>query len=64
MEAALKLRTPRRGDELLLLHCLLVGRCDESREPARTRLEQQLGAPLTKLLLHALSQGRRGSSSP
>ena len=70
MEAALKLESthrPHRGDDLLLLHCLLVGREDEERPPARSRLEAKLGDELTELLLHALTpqpQGRRGSSSP
>lgn len=69
MEAALKLdaspRPRRRGDELLLLHCRLVGELDEERPPALARLEQELGAELTHLLLRALvPQRRRGSSSP
>ena len=70
METALKLEsrhTPRRGDDLLLLHCLLVGREEEERPPALSRLEAKLGAELTELLIHALTpqaQGRRGSSSP
>ena len=69
METALKLESrhaPRRGDDLLLLHCLLVGGEDE-RPPALSRLEAKLGAELTELLIHALTphdQGRRGSSSP
>lgn len=63
--AALNLRTPRRGAELLLRHCAFVGRLGETCVPASSRLEQALGRELTELLLYALApQGRRGSSSP
>lgn len=63
--AAVNLRIPRRGDDLLLRHCAYVERMGEPRVPASSRLEQALGRELTELLLHALApQGRRGSSSP
>jgi hypothetical protein len=67
MEAALKTQPVSRGLEMLLYHCLLLGRCDEARLPAATRLEQALGPELARLLLAALTapQGRRAvSSSP
>jgi hypothetical protein len=52
-----------RGAGLLLVHCATV--VDE-RPSAYTRLEQQLGGELARLLVFALAgpQGRRGSSSP
>jgi hypothetical protein len=54
---------PTRGAWLLLVHCAAV--VDE-RPSAYSRLEQQLGGELTRLLVLALSgpQGLRGSSSP
>jgi hypothetical protein len=54
---------PTRGAGLLLVHCAAV--VDE-RPSAYSRLEQQLGGELTRLLVLALSgpQGLRGSSSP
>jgi hypothetical protein len=70
MEAALRVEsrhTPRRGEDLLLLHCLLVGRDEEEQPPARSRLDAKLGPELAELLVRALTpraQGRRGSSSP
>jgi hypothetical protein len=67
MEAAVELsiRTPSRGDALLLHHCLTVAAPE--RPPARERLEQALGGELATLLVGALVprvQGLRGSSSP
>jgi hypothetical protein len=54
---------PQRGAGLLLVHCAAV--CDE-RPTAFSRLEEQLGGDLARLLVFALvgPQGRRGSSSP
>jgi hypothetical protein len=54
---------PQRGAGLLLVHCPAV--CDE-RPTAFSRLEEQLGGDLARLLVFALvgPQGRRGSSSP
>jgi hypothetical protein len=54
---------PARGAELLLVHCAAV---PEGRPSARSRLELELGEPLTRFLVDALAgrQGRRGSSSP
>ena len=55
---------PQRGAGLLLVHCAAV--CDEGGPTALTRLEQQIGADLARLLVWALvgPYGRRGSSSP
>jgi hypothetical protein len=68
MEAAVNTWQQRtRGDELLLHHCLTVGGSVDERVPALTRLEDELGAEMARLLVLALSpapQGRRGSSSP
>jgi hypothetical protein len=68
MEAAIDTSPQRiRGDELLLHHCLTVGGSVEARRPARTRLEDAVGAEMARLLVVALTpagQGRRGSSSP
>jgi hypothetical protein len=67
MEAALKIEPASRGLELLLYHCVSLGRWDEARLPATARLEQALGRELARLLLAALTapQGRRAvSSSP
>jgi hypothetical protein len=54
---------PTRGAGLLLVHCAAVA---DERPSAYTRLEQQVGRELARLLVAALSrpQGRRGSSSP
>ena len=66
MEAALNLRNRARGADLLLAHCCLLGRLEDTRPPVSARLEQELGPELARLLLHALALGqrRRGSSSP
>jgi hypothetical protein len=52
-----------RGDTLLLVHCAAV--VDE-RPSAYSRLEDEVGGELARLLVFALSgpHGRRGSSSP
>jgi hypothetical protein len=52
-----------RGVDLLLVHCAAVA---EDRPDAYTRLRQEVGDDLARLLVVALagSQGRRGSSSP
>jgi hypothetical protein len=54
---------PLRGAGLLLVHCAAVF---DERPSAYSRLEQQLGGELTRLLVYALAspQGVRGSSSP
>jgi hypothetical protein len=54
---------PKRGDELLLVHCAAV--VDE-RPSAYSRLEEEVGDELARLLLWELTgaYGRRGSSSP
>jgi hypothetical protein len=54
---------PERGDALLLVHCGVV--VDE-RPSAYSRLEDEVGGELARLLLFALSgtHGRLGSSSP
>jgi hypothetical protein len=54
---------PLRGAGLLLVHCAAVA---DERPSAFTRLEQQLGGELARLLVRALAspQGVRGSSSP
>jgi hypothetical protein len=54
---------PTRGAGLLLAHCSAVS---DERPSAYSRLEQQLGGELARLLVVALSgpQGLRGSSSP
>jgi hypothetical protein len=61
----MKHETPhtQRGAGLLLVHCATVA---DERPSAYTRLEQQLGGDLARLLVFALAgpQGRRGSSSP
>jgi hypothetical protein len=53
-----------RGQGLLLAHCAVVA---DERRSAYSRLEEEVGGPLARLLVSALSghhQGRRGSSSP
>jgi len=54
---------PARGAALLLVHCSDFA---DDRPSAYTRLEQEIGLPLTRLLVGALvgPQGLRGSSSP
>ena len=54
---------PERGDALLLVHCGVV--VDE-RPSAYSRLEDEVGGELARLLLFALAgpHGRLGSSSP
>jgi hypothetical protein len=54
---------PQRGASLLLFHCAAVA---DERPSARSRLEDELGGELARLLVFALvgPQGRRGSSSP
>jgi hypothetical protein len=55
---------PFRGATLLLAHCAAVP-CD--RPSAYSRLEEQIGGDLARMLVRALvgaPQGRRGSSSP
>jgi len=67
MEAAVDIPPQSRGVEMLLHHCLSLGRSDEPRTPARVRLEQALGGELARLLLHALAPAQRrgaASSSP
>ena len=67
MEAALDSPRHTRGAEMLLHHCLALGRGEEARPPARVRLEQALGPELAQLLVRALAPGQgrgAGSSSP
>jgi hypothetical protein len=65
MEAALNFEHTSRGAELLLHHCAAIGRLDEPRAPARSRLDQALGPELAQLLVRALVRRQvRGSSSP
>ena len=54
---------PERGDALLLVHCFSA--VDE-RPSAYSRLEDEVGGELARLLVFALAgaHGRRGSSSP
>jgi hypothetical protein len=54
---------PARGAALLLVHCSDFG---DDRPSAYTRLEEQIGLPMARLLVGALvgPQGLRGSSSP
>ncbi len=54
---------PLRGDALLLVHCAAV--VDE-RPSAYSRLEEEVGDDLARLLVYELAgpDGRRGSSSP
>ena len=54
---------PARGDALLLVHCAAV--VDE-RPSAYSRLEDEVGGDLARLLVYELTgpHGRRGSSSP
>jgi hypothetical protein len=54
---------PTRGADLLLVHCLAFAGDEPS---AYSRLEDEVGDDLARLLVFALSsgQGRRGSSSP
>jgi hypothetical protein len=54
---------PHRGASLLLLHCAAV---TDERPSAYSRLEDEVGDDLARLLVFALvgRQGRRGSSSP
>jgi hypothetical protein len=54
---------PARGAALLLVHCSDYA---EKFPSAYTRLEQEIGSPLARLLVGALigPQGLRGSSSP
>ncbi len=49
----------RRGDALLLRHCLAFDIAfDEDRETAGERLEHALGEPLADRLVHALARAR------
>lgn len=67
MVAALRVRRGLEGTDLLIAHCVLLGRLlQEERPPAAVRLERALGRELARLLSSALvqDQGRRGRSSP
>ena len=66
---------PARGTDLLIQHCLALGRIERGRTNAIDRLEAAVGAELARRLLDALSGDhrprsdglagpRRGSSSP
>ena len=54
---------PERGDALLLVHCSAGA---DEQPSAYSRLEDEVGGELARLLVFALSgpHGRRGSSSP
>jgi hypothetical protein len=54
---------PERGDALLLVHCSAV---NDERPSAYSRLEDEVGGELARLLVFALAgaHGRLGSSSP
>ena len=57
------MKPPMRGASLLLAHCNAVV---DDRPNAYSRLTDQIGGELARLLVFALvgPQGRRGSSSP
>ncbi len=66
MEPAVNLDRHSRGDDMLIQHCVALGRFDAARRPPAARLEDAIGGELARFLLFALAvpQGRRGSSSP
>lgn len=61
MSAALHSHDPKRID-LLLAHCAELPKV-EARKPVFERLRDKLGAPLTRLLLFALSGNQRSRST-
>lgn len=61
MSAALHSHDPKRID-LLLAHCAELPKAG-TRKPVFERLRDKLGAPLTRLLLFALSGNQRSRST-
>ena len=61
MSAALHSHDPKRID-LLLVHCAELPKVG-ARKPVFERLRDKLGAPLTRLLLFALSGNQRSRST-
>ena len=61
MSAALHIQDPKRID-LLLAHCAELPKAG-LRTPVFERLRDKLGAPLTRLLLFALSGNQRSRST-
>ena len=61
MSAALHSDDPKRID-LLLVHCAELPKVG-ARKPVFERLRDKLGAPLTRLLLFALSGNQRSRST-
>ena len=61
MSAALHSHDPTRID-LLLAHCAELPKAG-TRKPVFERLRDKLGAPLTRLLLFALSGNQRSRST-
>lgn len=58
---AIFVRVPRAmsAADLLLRHCLTLGRAGRGRRPAKIRLEEALGPELARRLLASLTAGGR-----